>query len=108
MLESTHNRLSSQKRVCVCTCMYLSDDVLFSNFKSPEYIMALQMIVCMEQTCFCPWHLGSPCHGISSALCRQRRNTRLELHWWQPAGSPSLLDMKGEVSKWKFSQNTGE
>uniref|UniRef100_A0A8C5IW36 Uncharacterized protein n=1 Tax=Junco hyemalis TaxID=40217 RepID=A0A8C5IW36_JUNHY len=65
-----------------------ADVVLFSNFSSPEYIMALRG----KHTCHkhgealtglgsgswhrypgrnagshsCPWHLGSPCRGISS------------------------------------------
>uniref|UniRef100_A0A667WUQ2 Uncharacterized protein n=1 Tax=Myripristis murdjan TaxID=586833 RepID=A0A667WUQ2_9TELE len=78
---------------------------LFSNFRSPEYIMALvsNMIVISNQlnsasdvsvlgswlrcpdrsaVCSCPWHPGNPCHGISS----------------QPAESPSSLDMEGGES----------
>uniref|UniRef100_A0A8D2QA87 Uncharacterized protein n=1 Tax=Zonotrichia albicollis TaxID=44394 RepID=A0A8D2QA87_ZONAL len=63
-----------------------ADVVLFSNFSSPEYIMALRG----KHTCHkpaltglgsgswhrypgrnagshsCPWHLGNPCRGISS------------------------------------------
>uniref|UniRef100_A0A3Q2QXF8 Uncharacterized protein n=1 Tax=Fundulus heteroclitus TaxID=8078 RepID=A0A3Q2QXF8_FUNHE len=94
----------------------ISDDVLFSNFRSPEYIRALkdkskplrrQMLTgwkrfsfwhrCLDRSAerqpagFCPWHPESPCHGISSAGSRQRINIHQELHWWRPAENPSSL-----------------
>uniref|UniRef100_A0A671YWV2 Uncharacterized protein n=1 Tax=Sparus aurata TaxID=8175 RepID=A0A671YWV2_SPAAU len=107
---------------------FSTDAVLFSNFRSPEYIMALQgeRIVSaeyrpkgMERTCgwslcpapiwsgspgFCPWHPGNPCHGTSSAGCHQRRNIHQGLHWWQPAESPSSLEKIRVGNEWKLSK----
>uniref|UniRef100_A0A674N9H3 Uncharacterized protein n=1 Tax=Takifugu rubripes TaxID=31033 RepID=A0A674N9H3_TAKRU len=79
-----------------------ADAVLFSNFRSPEYIMALTgrntllhipfTSLFLPSPGFCPWRPGSPCRDISLAGCRLRKNIPQELHWWQPAESPSSLN----------------
>uniref|UniRef100_A0A8C7L4J1 Uncharacterized protein n=1 Tax=Oncorhynchus kisutch TaxID=8019 RepID=A0A8C7L4J1_ONCKI len=58
-----------------------ADVVLFSNFRSPEYIMALQgeeKYIWSGSPGSCPWH--------------PRRSIHLEPHWWQPGESPSSLE----------------
>uniref|UniRef100_A0A8C3N0T1 Uncharacterized protein n=1 Tax=Geospiza parvula TaxID=87175 RepID=A0A8C3N0T1_GEOPR len=84
-----------------------ADVVLFSNFSSPEYIMALRG----KDTCHKPGrvqgrqcsgtcsHLGSPCHGISSpgespsSLAQDITRTAHQQQWLQPR-APSHLQVK--------------
>uniref|UniRef100_A0A8D3AEJ6 Uncharacterized protein n=1 Tax=Scophthalmus maximus TaxID=52904 RepID=A0A8D3AEJ6_SCOMX len=101
-----HSLKPAQDRsFCVYLCMLWTppsiwaDVVLFSNFRSPEYIMALWECTsgsswhqCLDRSAgfqpagSCPWRPRSPCHGISS-----------ELRWWQPAETPSSLEVQREV-----------
>uniref|UniRef100_A0A8C4DLL4 Uncharacterized protein n=1 Tax=Dicentrarchus labrax TaxID=13489 RepID=A0A8C4DLL4_DICLA len=81
-----------------------TDVVLFSNFRSPVYIMALPGGKKM---------LLQTLRGRNNSLTQARgeeyqastclRNIHQELHWWPPAESPSSLDTEREVSMWKLS-----
>uniref|UniRef100_A0A8C3V7P8 Uncharacterized protein n=1 Tax=Catharus ustulatus TaxID=91951 RepID=A0A8C3V7P8_CATUS len=87
-----------------------ADVVLFSNFSSPEYIMALRR----KDTCQKPGRVqGRQCSDRSSAgksgmkvtsssSCTPRnqagRSTRLGPPWWQPGESPSSLAQEQHIS----------
>uniref|UniRef100_A0A672G3I7 Uncharacterized protein n=1 Tax=Salarias fasciatus TaxID=181472 RepID=A0A672G3I7_SALFA len=63
-----------------------ADAVLFSNFRSPQYIMALGEERHTHQTNLLFYSL---LYKLTGAAVEAQKNP---LHWWQPAGSPSSLD----------------
>uniref|UniRef100_A0A674CN03 Uncharacterized protein n=1 Tax=Salmo trutta TaxID=8032 RepID=A0A674CN03_SALTR len=93
-----------------------ADVVLLSNFRSPEYIMALAPKKVQQAPGPSPkvdlaagsgHHQYRACSGMDAGRCdpgscpwHPRRSIHLEPHWWQPGESPSSLERQrgGEVT----------